>query len=488
LKREPPLKISREEIRAVYAEGEAAVIALVESLVERINRLEARVEALENQLSKNSRNSSKPPSGDGFGKRTKSLRRASERPSGGQPGHPGTTLEWRAAPDVMEIHPVSQCAGCGLSLVGVAVADWESRQVHDVPLLQVNVTEHQCEVKCCPDCGVLNRGQFPPEVLDAVQYGANLQGLMVYLMELQLIPSARVCEMLAEVFGVSVSEGTLYNVRARCFEALAPAEQEIKAAILQSGVIHLDETGFRVLNQLWWLHVACTDSLTFYFVHTHRGQIAMDAMGILPKFTGIGVHDGLRSYALYAMLHGLCNAHHLRELIFIVERYAQTWAEEMITLLVELNRRVKVAKAEGETALAPDDLAGFIQQYADILQRGFDANPPAPIPENPVKLRGRPKQSPAKNLLDRLKSQQDAVLRFIHDFDVPFDNNQAERDLRMMKLKQKISGCFRSDTGAQMFCRIRSYLSTLRKQGRNVLDALVQLFMGHPVSPIPSAE
>jgi transposase len=488
LKREPPLKISRAEIRVVYAEGEAAAIALVESLVERINRVEARVEALENQLSKNSRNSSKPPSGDGFGKHTKSLRLPSERPSGGQPGHPGTTLEWRDAPDAMEIHSVSQCMGCGLSLVGVAVADWEARQVHDVPLIHVVVTEHQCEVKCCPDCGVLNRGQFPPEVMDSVQYGANLQGLMVYLMELQLIPSARVCEMLAEVFGVSVSEGTLYNVRSRCFEALAPAEQEIKAAILRSGVIHLDETGFRVRNQLWWLHVACTDGLTFYFVHTHRGQIAMDAMGILPEFTGIGVHDGLKSYALYAMLHGLCNAHHLRELIFIVERYEQAWAEEMITLLVEMNRRVKVAKAEGETALTPDDLARFIQQYADILQHGFDANPPEPIPENSVKSRGRPKQSPAKNLLDRLKSQQDDVLRFIHNFDVPFDNNQAERDLRMMKLKQKISGCFRSEAGAQMFCRIRSYLSTLRKQGRNVLDALVQLFMGHPVSPIPSPE
>jgi transposase len=488
LKREPPLKINRDAIRAVYAEGEAAVIALVESLVERINRLEARVEALENQLSKNSRNSSKPPSGDGFGKRTKSLRRPSERPSGGQPGHPGSTLEWRDAPDAIVIHPVGQCAGCGLSLVGVGVADWESRQVHDVPLIQVAVTEHQCEVKCCPDCGMLNRGQFPPEVMDAVQYGANLQGLMVYLMERQLIPSARVCEMLAEVFGVSVSEGTLYNVRSRCFEALAPAEQEIKAAILGSAVIHLDETGFRVLNQLWWLHVACTDSLTFYFVHTHRGQIAMDEMGILPKFTGIGLHDGWKSYALYAIVHGLCNAHHLRELIFIVERYEQAWAEEMIALLVEMHRQVKVAKAEAKTGLELPDLDRLTQQYADILQRGFDANPPAPMPENPVKSRGRPKQSPAKNLLDRLKSQQDAVLRFIHDFAVPFDNNQAERDLRMMKLKQKISGCFRSEDGAQMFCRIRSYLSTLRKQGRNVLDALVQLFMGHPVSPIPSPE
>lgn len=482
------LSMSREEIRAVYAEGEDAVIALVESLIARINQLEERVAALENQVSKNSRNSSKPPSGDGFGKRTKSLRQPSERASGGQVGHPGQTLEWSAEPDQTEVHPVNTCTGCGQDLTIVAVQDWELRQVHDLPPLALQITEHQSEVKCCPDCGMLNRGQFPPEVSESVQYGPQLQGLIVYLMELQLLPSARVCELLAEVYGLELSEGTLYNVRARCFEALAESESELKQALTAAAVLHMDETGLRVKAKLWWLHVACTDSLTFYFVHTKRGQKALDAMGILADFVGKGVHDGWKSYAHYDFLHSLCNAHHLRELIFIVERYQQDWASQMITLLVTMKRQVDEAKAQGKTALTPDQLTAFEHQYADLLKQGMTANPPLPIPQDQPKPRGRPKQSPAKNLLDRLESQQEAVLRFLYDFDVPFDNNQAERDLRMMKLKQKISGGFRSEDGAQQFCRIRSYLSSLRKQGRNVLDALVSLFMGNPISPIPVAE
>lgn len=307
-------------------------------------------------------------------------------------------------------------------------------------------------------------------------------------MELQLLPSARVCELLLDVFGVEVSEGTLYNVWSRCFDALGTAESDIKDTLQAAPVIHLDETGFRVNNKLWWLHVACTDSLTFYFVHPKRGQIAMEAMDLLPQFSGTGVHDGLKSYTQYGFTHGLCNTHHLRELRFITERYQQDWADPMSTLLVSMKRQVDAAKAQGKTALESAQLALFKQQYATILKLGFDTNPPEPVPEDQPKSRGRPKQSPAKNLLDRLQSQQDAVLRFLDDFDVPFDNNQAERDLRMMKLKQKISGCFRSEDGARMFCRIRGYLSTLRKQGHSVLDALVQLFMGDPIFPIPTAE
>lgn len=482
------LSISQDEIRAVYAQGEAAVIALVESLGERINALEDRVEALENQQSKNSRNSSKPPSGDGFKKQTKSLRPKSNRSSGGQEGHPGSTLEWSDEPEQVETHRVETCLGCGESLVNTAVAEWEVRQVHDLPLIQLEVTEHQCEVKCCSNCGVLNRGRFPQEAQNSVQYGAHLQGLIVYLMELQLLPSHRVCQLLAEVFGIEISEGTLYNVRSRCFEALAASEVEIHQALQGSEVVHFDETGFRVKNQLWWLHVACTDSLTFYFVHPKRGQLAMDEMDILPHFAGTGVHDGFKSYAQYGVLHGLCNAHHLRELVFIVERYQQDWANQMIALLGKMKDQVDEAKGSGASALAPSALAELEQNYGDLLKLGFDTNPPEPIAENAPKRRGRLKQSPAKNLLDRLQSQQDAVLRFLYDFEVPFDNNQAERDLRMMKLKQKISGCFRSPFGAQMFCRIRGYLSTMRKQGGNVLDAIVQLFRGAPISPIPTAE
>lgn len=488
LKPSTRLSISRDEIRAVYEQGEEAVIELVESLVGRINALEERVEALENQLSKNSRNSSKPPSGDGFQQRTKSLRQKSERASGGQPGHPGSTLEWSAEPDSVETHGVAICSSCGESLVNTPLQEWEVRQVHDLPPIQMEVTQHQSEVKSCPNCGVVNRGQFPKEVQQLVQYGVNLQGLIVYLMELQLIPSQRVCQLLEEVFGVEVSEGTLYNVRARCFEALAASEVAIQSAISSAEVVHFDETGFRVKNQLWWLHVACSESLTFYFVHSKRGQLALNEMGILPNFRGVAVHDGFKSYANYEAVHSLCNAHHLRELVFIAQRYSQEWAEQMITLLVKMKQQMEEAKAFGASALEPSVLAELEENYADILKLGFDANPLQPIPDNQPKRRGPPKQTPAKNLLERLQSQQDQVLRFLHNFDVPFDNNQAERDLRMMKLKQKISGCFRSQDGARMFCRIRGYLSTLRKQGCNVLDAIVQLFMGNSISPLPTAE
>jgi transposase len=483
------LSISRDEIRAIYAQGEEAVIELVEGLVARINALEDRVEALENQLSKTSRNSSKPPSGDGFKKKTKSLRAKSNRPSGGQPGHPGHTLEWSAEVDEIEVHSVTTCAGCGASLSETPIADWEVRQVHDLPPMSLEVREHRCEIKNCPDCGILNRGEFPKEVTQSVQYGVHLQSLIVYLMEMQLLPSQRVCELLSEVCEIEISEGTLYNVRSRCFEALGPAEQEIRQALLEADVVHFDETGFRVKNQLWWLHVACTESLTFYFVHEKRGQLAMDEMGVLPKFQGKGVHDGLKSYFGYVLLlHCLCNAHHLRELIFIAERYEQEWAQEMITLLIEMKRQVDEAKEEGQEALALSQIVSLEQQYFEILKRGVEANPPEVVSEDEPKRRGRRKQSAAKNLLDRLTAHSEAVLRFIHDFAVPFDNNQAERDIRMMKLKLKISGGFRAQSGARMFCRIRGYLSSLRKQGVNIWNALVQIFMGCPISPIPAAE
>ena len=461
---------------------------LVNSLVERINGLEVRVEALENQLKKNSQNSSKPPSSDGFGKRTKSLRQPSDRSSGGQPGHPGSTLEWCADPDSVLIYPVETCTSCGSSLQRVPVTDRELRQVHDLPMVEIAVTEHQCEIKCCPACQSLNRGQFPPEVQNGVQYGPNLQGLIIYLLDVQLLPSARVRELLSEVYGVELSEGTLYNVRSRCFDALADAEEEIRSALIDAPVVHFDETGFRVKSKLWWLHVACTDSLTFYFVHSKRGKIAMDAMKILPQYKGIANHDGLKSYTQYPSKHSLCNAHHLRELIFIVERYEQVWASQMIALLVEMNEAVKAAKVLEDIALAASQLAEFERRYDEILKTGFAENPAVVLPVQQVKPRGRPKQSPAKNLLDRLQRHSEAVLRFIHNFEVSFDNNQAERDLRMMKLKQKISGCFRSEQGAVSFCRIRSYLSTLRKQGINILDALFQVFMGNPISPIPLPE
>lgn len=470
--------MSQDEIHAVYAQGEAAVTALVTTLIERIEKLETEVEDLKGRLSKNSRNSSKPPSGDGLKKRTKSLRRKSEKKSGGQPTHPGSTLEWRDKVDWVQEHPVSQCSECGMSLETEPVKEVLLRQVFDIAPIELEVTEHRAEVKCCPDCGQQTGGKFPAEASNVVQYGPRLKGIMVYLMEGQLLPSERTVELLSDVLGVEISEGTLYNAREKCFTDLEPISEGIQEGVLASAVVHFDETGFRVNGRLWWLHVAATDGLTYYFIHPKRGQSAIDEMQILPQFTGKAIHDGLKSYAGYGCEHFLCNAHHLRELQFILERYQQVWAFQMSLLLVTIHHQVQAAKDEGHSAMTPEQLEDFDARYETILAQGFEANPVlAPPPDSPKK-RGRPKQSPPRNFLERLRSQKASVLGFMYDFEVPFDNNQAERDLRMMKLKQKISGSFRSQHGSKRFCRIRGYISTLRKQGRNVLDALISLFSG----------
>ena len=491
------LSISTEEIRACYAQGEEAVIVLVESLVTRINVVEARIEVLENQKSKDSKNSSKPselfggsfprkrraPSADGFAKRTKSLRTKSGRKSGGQKDHPGSTLEWVEEVDEVFLHPVIDCTSCGRSLESVEVLNWSCRQLHELPPIKLRVHEHQAEKKCCPSCGVMNQGKFPVFVNSLVQYGAGLKGLMVYLMEGQLLPSERARELLEEVIGCEISEATLYNTRLRCYEQLAAVESYIKSGIQHAPVVHFDETGLRVKSKLMWLHVACNGWLTAYFIDPKRGQLAMDAIDILPNFEGVSVHDGLASYGKYDSTHALCNAHHLRELRFIVERYEQDWASDMITLLVEIKTNIAITLAAGETSLTLSQRADFERRYQEIIEAGLIANPPPPIDVDLPPRKGRRKQSPPKNLLDRLQLHQSAVLLFMHDWRVPFDNNQAERDLRMMKLKQKISGTFRSLEGAQQFCRIRGYISTLRKQGIQVLHALRLVFMETPLFP-----
>jgi len=487
-KQEPPINLSETEIRATDAQGEEAVVSLVTQLLNRLGQLETRVNELEGQASKTSRNSSKPPSSDGFGKRTKSLRRKSDKTSGGQTGHRGETLEWRAHPDTVVRHEVQVCSGCSTSLREVPVEQMFARQVFDLLPIEMQVTEHQIEGKGCPVCGQSNEGCFPREATTMVQYGPRLKGMMVYLMEAQLLPSHRVCELLQEMVNVPLSEGTLYSTKAQCFEQLASIEHTIHQAIANSEVVHFDETGLRVNQQLWWLHVACTDGLTYYFVHPKRGRGAMDEMDILPAFEGKAVHDGWKSYGTYEGEHFLCNAHHLRELQYILERYGQGWAFQMSLLLGTIHTLVKRAKAEGNEGLSAQDLTDLDARYEAILAEGFAENPLAPpTPESP-KRRGRPKRSPPRNLLERLRHQKSSVLGFMHDFKIPFDNNQAERDLRMMKLKQKISGCFRSEDGARQFCRIRGYLATVRKQGHNVLDALIALFSGNPQSPLPLPE
>lgn len=358
--------ISPDEIRAVYRQGEEAVIELVTGLVERLAQLEQRLESLEVTVKKNSSNSSKPPTADGFGKKTKSLRTNSQRKTGGQPDHPGSTLEWSERVDEIVTHQVEQCNGCGASLGKEPVKAVWARQVHDLPPIELTVTEHQTEVKACPHCGVDNEADFPTEVASVVQYGARLKSMMVYLMEGQLLPSARTCEILSDLVGVNVSEGTLFNTRRHCFEQLASQEQKIKSEILASSVIHFDETGLRVKGKLWWLHVACTDGLTYYFVHHKRGCEAIDEMEILPHFEGKAIHDGWKSYQDYKCEHFLCNAHHLRELIFIWEQYHQAWAIQMLILLGSIKQAVDATRTY-QHQLATDVLDAFEARYQTLL-------------------------------------------------------------------------------------------------------------------------
>lgn len=484
-KKKPVLSISEAEVRAVYAQGEDAMVELVMALVECIAKLEARVEELEGRGKKKSHNSSKPPTSDGFGKKTKSLRGKSQNKSGGQPEHPGSTLEWSSEVDEIIVHEVKECKGCGADLQAEEVAEVFARQVKDVPPIELIVTEHQVEVKVCPHCQTKNQAEFPEIVTNVMQYGPRLKSMMMYLMEVQLLPSARTCEILNDVMGVDISEGTLFNTRKQCFEELAASEEEIKAEIITSEVVHFDETGLRVNGKLWWLHVACTDGLTYYFVHTKRGSKAMDEMGILPQFEGNAIHDGLKSYAGYNCEHYLCNAHHLRELMFIWENRKQSWALQMIILLCSIKVQVDEAR-EKKKPIKEEELRELEGRYQVLLDEGFKDNPLSPPPSK--KKKGRQKQTYERNLLDRLEDHRESVLGFMYDFDIPFDNNQAERDIRMMKLKQKISGTFRSTAGAQMFCRIRSYVSTVRKQGLNIFAALISIFSGSPQSPIPQPE
>lgn len=482
--------MTRAEILAVYAAGPEAVVRLVETLLARLAQqeqqlvaLSARVKELEDRLSQDSHNSHKPPSSDGLAKKTKSLRQKTGKRSGGQVGHPGTTLKLVDKPDdILQYSPLA-CGQCGGSLVHQPVISLERRQVHEVPLASVVITEHQALSKVCPACQVTTVGQFPPQVSQAVQYGEWLKAVMVYLQDYQLLPFGRTCELLQDLFGCAVSEGTLATTQQTCYERLAPIETAIKQAITAAAVAHFDETGVRIEAQTRWLHQAGTPRLTFYAHHPKRGRLAMDAIGILPAFSGTSVHDALPSYLSYACAHALCNAHLLRELTALYEQTAQRWAQELLELLRQIKQVVGDTQTTGATQLDPRQRTTFTVRYQHWLVEGLRANPPSP----PSGKRGRTKQSPAKNLLDRLDKHRGAVLAFMHDFAVPFDNNLAERDLRMVKVRHKISGCFRSAMGASYFCRIRGYISTLRKQGYHVLTALQSVFAGCPYMPLLSA-
>jgi transposase/uncharacterized coiled-coil protein SlyX len=462
------------ELRAANAE-QARLIAT----------LQARVAELERRLGKDSSNSSKPPSSDGLRKPARVGRRAdgqtARRRPGKQPGAPGAYLAQVATPDEVVWHVPERCGGCGADLADAPVSGVEARQVFDLPPLRLGVAEHRAQRRRCA-CGTTTAAGFPDHVRAAACYGPGVRALVCYLCVHQHLPVDRAAQLLADVLGATVATGTLAVVVAEGASGLAGFVQVVAARLAAAPVAHFDETGARVAGRLHWVHSASTGRLTLLSMHPKRGKVAMDAAGVLPRFAGVAVHDGWSPYWRYEqVIHALCGAHLLRELEAVTDEPGQGWAAGMAELLIDVKLTCDRARAAGCGRVDDDARARLRGRYQRLLADGQAANPPPRAAR-----RSRPRRSPAANLLARLDRHRDEVLRSLDDCRVPFDNNQAERDLRMVKLQQKISGCWRTLDGAAAFLTLRSYLSTARKHGMNPLAVLRQLFQGHPWLPSPA--
>src|SRR3954464_5763916 len=461
---------------AALAEENARLRAENAALQETIAVLLARVAELERRLGLNSSNSGKPPSSDGLHKpkrepRTRSLRERSGKPSGGQKGHKGETLCQVADPNVTIDHYPETCGTCGLALTAAMATRCSARQVFDLPEPQpLIVTEHRAYRCRCGRCGGETPALFPEGGTAPVQYGPRLLAVVVYLLHYQLLPEDRLAEAMADLFGVRLVAATLARMSRSCAGRAQGFADTVGALVKAAAVKHLDETGFRIGGRTQWLHIACTAWLTFYRISPQRGSLLSDVMGIV-------VHDHWKPYyTMEGVLHALCNAHHLRELQALVDIEKEEWARRMQCLLRRACHATHLARG---VPLDPRLVAQFRRRYDIIVTEGLAFHQDQPPLATPATnggrtRRGRPPRRTGHNLLLRLSTRKDDVLRFLDDPAVPFTNNQAERDGRMMKVRQKISGGFRSQEGARDFAVIRSLISTARKQGWNVIHALTQ--------------
>ncbi len=443
-------------------------------LVAQVTALQLKVGELDARLAINSRNSSKPPSSDGLSKpKPKSLRKRGERPTGGQKGHKGHSLKKVAEPDHIVLHsPPSHCDVCQRPLPEASVA--ESRQVFDLPPLRFEVTEHQVLATQCT-CGKICRGEFPSGIISPVQYGPAAMAAAVHLTHHHMMPVRRTAALMGDFFGLPMADATVLAASEEASKLVQPTVDLIGAAIQVAEIVHADETGLRVAGALNWMHVLATAMLTWVGCHAKRGREAFDAFAILPNFLGTLIHDGWKPYRELLCKHGLCNAHHLRELTYVFEELGQAWAGHMIGLLVAACHEV----GELGGPLPAQRIASFRARYEMLLADGETVNPLVPKSGK----RGRTRQSKAANLLLRLRNYADDVWRFATDHNVPFTNNLAEQAVRMPKVKQKISGGFRTKNGADTFCTLRSYLATMHKQDANLFHALTLTFQGLPPQP-----
>ena len=457
----------------------AQLLAVIARLEAELGQAQARIAELEARLGQNPRSSSKPPSSEGLDKPApRSLRRRSGRKPGGQPGHPGSTLAPVAVPDEVVRHDPLTCRGCGQSLAGAVQVGLERRQEFDIPPLAVRVVEHQLiERRCC--CGVATCGQAPDGIDAPVQYGPRITAIIVYLYVGQFLSKKRTAQALAELFGTPVSDATVARMTARAAQELDEFTAEVADRLAEAEVVGFDETGLRVEGRLHWVHCARTDKYTLVGCHPKRGTAGIDYLGVLGRFRGVAIHDAWAPYDTYLEPdHQLCCAHALRELQAVTDTATEgesdwCWATQAAEALVTMQQLVSTAKQAGRDSLDEATLAEQVRNWRSAALIGISQTA-----ARSTKLMKK-HHALARRLIDR----QDDYLRFTTDWRVPPDNNGSERDIRMIKLRQKVSGCLRTLTGARQFCTIRSYLSTATKHGQHAFDALVMLTEGHPWLP-----
>ena len=454
--------------------------AQLQNVTAQLAVMQERIVQLEARLSLNSKNSSKPPSTDGLAKpNPKSLRIGGLRSTGGQKGHDGNTLTQSAHVDQVIAHQgAPACPNCQREWLTHEVL--ERRQVLELPMLRAQVIEHQLIRSSC-SCGAVHEGHWPQGINAPAQYGPRVKALVTHLNQHHLVPMARSCDIMRDVFGLALSQGSLQAFNQQAAQTLVPTVSAIGVAAQSAAVAHADETGIRLMGRLHWLHCLVTDKLTWLGCHPKRGSMAFEALGLLAGVRGTLVHDGLAGYKQFDCTHSLCNAHHLRELTFVHEQEHiwDSWAQDMKDLL--LLAKAEVTKAAGPLSLQRQSWFGAC--WDELLIRGEAFNPQN-VPEGaPRGTQGRHKQSKATNLLKRLRVYRADVWRFMTDKDVPFTNNLAEQALRMAKVRQKVSGCFRTQHGGDTFFTIRSYLATMHKQGACLFECLISAFNGQPIQP-----
>lgn len=447
------------------------VALLVNGLLSLLHSQETRIKELEDQLSRNSRNSSKPPSSDNKSIIVRKQRGKGRKP-GGQAGHRGHQLDLSSEPDEVIRYEVSECPCCQVSLSGIEAERVDRKQVIDITLPRRHVVEHQIALSRCPGCGQLwESSEVPEEVVHRTAYGPGVKAYCSYLHSYHQLPYERISELMKEMADIALSPGSIVNFQQVAYERLADFEAQLKVGLSNSPAIFCDETGMRVKLQNHWMHTVCNDRYSYFHIDPKRGQEAMDRMGILPDYQGIAHHDAWSSYFGYQKAdHSLCNAHLLRELIFLVENHGQNWAQKMIDLLLKIKSLVD----QSDTHILSRQWQGRLRkQYRQIIEEGMKLHPP---PEKIKGQRGRVAKSKSRNLLERLEKCEEQYLRFMVQPEAQFDNNRAERDLRMNKVKMKISGCFRSERGAKYFARMRSFILTMQKNQRNIIEELRKIF------------